>query len=81
MNKQEIKALLDSLDRISKAIEGKSGNSAVEVVNRFSEVYRRLQVMRDVVAELKYSKVVEEHLTSIMKTYTKIANEVMNENS
>jgi DNA-binding FrmR family transcriptional regulator len=80
MTQQEIKALLDSLERIAGAIEGKSGNSAVEIVNRFSEVYKRLEIMRNAVANLKYSEVVEKELTGIMETHTKIANEVMEEN-
>ena len=37
MNPQEFKALLDSLNRIAKAIEGKADNAPVLVVSRFIE--------------------------------------------
>jgi tetrahydromethanopterin S-methyltransferase subunit G len=43
MNKQDFNALLDSLDRISKAIEGKKDNCAAEIVNRFDVVFIQLK--------------------------------------
>jgi hypothetical protein len=79
MTPQETKAFLDSLNRIAKAIEGKSDNSAVEVVNRFSEVFRMLQALNQNAIDNE-SLVLSESILEIMKVYTKIANKVMNEN-
>ena len=81
MNPQDFKALLESLDRISGAIEHKADGSAQKIVNSFSEVYRMIETTRNVVAELKYSSVIEEALTNIMKKYVEVSEEVLNENS
>ena len=43
MTPQDFKALLDALQGIQRAIEGKVGSSPEKAVNRFAEVYRMLQ--------------------------------------
>ena len=79
MTPQDFKALLESLNRIGTALEAKSGNSAVMVVNRFSVVLRMLKNTRDAMVSTKFSPVAEKELTKIIKTYTRIAEEVLNE--
>jgi len=75
LSPQDFKALLSSLDRISQAIEGKSGNCAVEVVNRFSKVFRMLKASQNI---LTYEGLAA-YILIIQKTYVKIANDVMSE--
>jgi hypothetical protein len=78
MNSQDFKALLDSLNRISEAIEAKSGNRSIEIVNRFAMVFRQLKILHKTLVEVNEKKTAEAVLI-IMKTYTDIAVEVMNE--
>ena len=78
MTPQDFKALLDALNRISEAIEGKSGKRAETIVNRFAEVFRQLQHLRDCNEAEKW---LVTELDKIIKTYSKIAEEVLNENS
>jgi len=73
MTQQDFKALLDVLTRIAEAI-------AVEIVNRFAVVFRQLKILHKTLVEVNEKKTAEAVLT-IMKTYTDIAVEVMNENS
>ena len=80
MTPQDFKALLASLDRISEAIEDKSGNQAIKIVNRFAVVFRQLKQLHKVLIEVKENKTADIVL-DIMKTYVKIAGEVMNEDS
>ena len=78
MTPQDFKALLDALNRISEAIEGKSGKRAETIVNRFAEVFRQLQHLRGCNEAEKW---LVTELDKIIKTYSKIAEEVLNENS
>jgi hypothetical protein len=80
MTQQDFKALLDVLTRIAEAIEGKQDKVAVEIVNRFAVVFRQLKILHKTLVEVNEKKTAEAVLT-IMKTYTDIAVEVMNENS
>lgn len=83
MTTQDFKALLDALNRISKAIEGKTDNRVVKTVNRFAEVFRMLVSIQgrdwnegqrvDDFQELK------DFILEIQKKYAKIAEEVLNE--
>jgi hypothetical protein len=78
LSPQDFKALLDSLSRISEAIEAKSGNRSVEIVNRFAVVFRQLKILHKTLVEVN-EKGTAEAVSTIMKTYTDIAVEVMNE--
>ncbi len=87
MNNQDFKALLDALNRIAKALEGKEKNNPVEIVNRFAKVYRMLDELlcdipadKDPKSDLDYL-CMTNRLKDIKKTYVKIANEILNENN
>ena len=80
MTPQDFKALLASLDRISEAIEGKSVNRVIEVVNRFAEVFRMLQELEKMCDRNEQFGLSGE-VIKIKKMYSKIAGEVLNENN
>ena len=77
MTPQDFKALLEALQRISKAIEGKSGNAVVETVNRFSVVFKELKQAYNIDSLPK----IKEHILEVEKLYAKIASEILNENN
>jgi len=79
MNPQDFKALLDSLNRIGEALEGKEGKVAVDIVNRFSVVFRSLKSLHKVLVEVNENKTAEIVL-DIMKIHVKIAQGVLDEN-
>jgi len=76
LSPQDFKALLSSLDRISEAIEGKQGNCAVEVVNRFSSVFRMLKMLKTICERHNQNGLARE-VQKIIKTYAKISNDLM----
>ena len=78
MNPQDFKALLDSLDRISEAIEGKSDNRVIEIVNRFAVVFRMLKELEKM-CDIKGQSELSGEVVKIIRKYAKIAEEVMNE--
>jgi hypothetical protein len=76
MTPQDFKALLDVLNRIATALEGKEKNVAVETVNRFAEVYRILETLIN-----EYQNLTDDEtlmfLQNARKTHVKIANEIL----
>ena len=80
MTPQDFNALLKALDRIGEAIEDKSGSREVKVVNRFSVVFKMLKTLHKTLVDVN-EKTTAKIVLSIMKTYTKIATEVLNEDS
>jgi len=79
MTQQDFKALLDSLNRIASAIEGKSGKSAAETVNRFSIIFKRLQYITGKQWPLGEHQNLLDYIADTQNLYVKIANEVMSE--
>lgn len=79
MTPQDFKALLDVLNRIATALEGKDNNVAVEVVNRFGEVYRMLDDLIEKGWTLKNNPEIDifDHLKDIQKTHVRIANDIL----
>ncbi len=79
MTPQDFKALLDVLNRIAKALEGKEKNVTVEIVNRFAEVYRRHDDLIKNGWMLKQNPELDifDQLKDIQKTHVKIANEIL----
>ncbi len=80
MNGQDFKALLDSLNRISEAIEGKADNGVAETVKRFSAVYVSLQILHKTLLEIKEFKLAKA-VGTIMETYSFVEKEVLNESN
>jgi hypothetical protein len=76
MTPQDFKVLLDVLNRIATALEGKDDNVAVETVNRFAETYRMLEdleIASDEAGQPELSGMILE----IRKTHVRIANEIL----
>ena len=76
MNSQDFKALLDVLNRIATALEGKEKNVAVEVVNRFAEVYRMLEDL-EIACDKHDQPELSGEVLKTRKTHVKIANEIL----
>jgi hypothetical protein len=79
MNPQETKALFDVLNRIATALEGKDNDIAVDIVNRFAEVYRRHDDLIKNGWTLKFNPEIQglDQLKDIQKTHAKIAGEIL----
>jgi hypothetical protein len=77
MTPQDFKALLDVLNRIAKALEGKDKDVAVEIVNRFAEVYRMLEEVEKMCEKNDQFGLAGEVL-KIRKTHVKIAGKIIN---
>jgi hypothetical protein len=79
MTPQETKAFLAVLDRIATALEGKDNNVAIDIVNRFGEVYRRLDDLIENGWTLKHNPeiAISDILMDIRKTHARIADEIL----
>ena len=79
MNPQDFKALLDALNRIGDALDGKRDiQHTVKVVNRLSFVFRRLKHASS--KHWSYEELLD-YIKETRKIYAKIIGEVLNENS
>lgn len=81
MTPQDFKALLDALHAIEKAIEGKGDNVTVKVVNRFAPVLRGLKRLykKSLGCDCAGEALMRREIEKIIKTYGKIATEILNE--
>ena len=79
MTPQDFKALLDVLNRIATALEGKDQNIATETINRFAEVYRMLDDLIKNGWTLKNNPEIDifDHLKDIQETHVRIANDIL----
>lgn len=80
MTPQDFKALLDALNRIAEAIEALKESDAREVVNRFAVVFRELKKL-EIACDRKDQPELAGEVVKIIKTYAKIASEVLNESN
>ena len=76
MTPQDFKALLDVLNRIATALEGKEKNVAVEIVNRFAETYRMLEDL-EIACDRHDQFELSGEVLKIRKSHVKIANEIL----
>jgi len=87
MTPQDFKALLDVLNRIATALEGKEKNVAVETVNRFAEVYRSLLSIQECMENMRgslgsgdaeeFNRMMLEAVINTHIKHAKIANEIL----
>ena len=76
MTPQDFKALLDVLNRIATALEGKDKNVATEIVNRFAEVYRMLEDL-EIACDRNDQPELSGEVLEIRKTHVRIAKDIL----
>jgi hypothetical protein len=76
MTPQETKALLDVLNRIATALEGKDKNIPEKIVNRFAEVYQML-LASEKTCRMNGQPGMADEILKIEITHVEIANEIL----